>query len=584
MPPRRKQPSGAANRKIKALKQELEQAKASAPSAPPIDEEGIAVFAAKKTEFEELPVYGVPGPKLVGAVEAILTALETGNFHSAAPMFDAMMRDDRVYGVTSVRLNGLFGLPLDLEPALDTKRARAIKEDAEDKFSRIFPLSQVAELQRWGLFLGAGVGQILWDRDGKEWIPYLKVWHARFLRWDWAARKYKLITVQGEIAIEPDDPQWIIYEPYGPRGWLRGLLRSLALPWLIRAWVRNWWARYAEVHGSPIRAGVIPQERNPADEKKFLSQLSAIGSEAVLRLPQGMEGNRFDLKLIEAVGRSTETFQALLSHCDDSIAITVLGQRQSTMGQGGLGSQENAGDSVRLDLKRGDALIGDCLRENILCQWADANYGFPDLAPYIRWKVDPPEDMHKKGQQLQTLAAAIQTFVVSGAPVDVRALLESFNIPLLDEDEMPPDVPGTPDPRPKEKDEGAEQEPAEGDEEPDLEDPAEDAENEPEPETEKLIALSAKLGHLTQAAKQGDAYAMALAASAKRLAAKALGPDLSRVKQAIEASTSIEDLKSRLKSAFKGMDPDKLGELIHKTLIMAKLSGMWSASRDTSRR
>jgi phage gp29-like protein len=241
---------------------------------------------------------------------------------------------------------------------------------------------------------------------------------------------------RGEITIEAGDPEWVVYEPFGPHGWLHGaLMRSVATPWIVRYWTRTWWARHQEVHGQPLRLGVIPATRDPADERRFLSQLSNLAHEAVIRLPQGSEDNRFDVKLLEASSNTWQGFDALLKHCDDSIAIAILGQSQSTRGQGGLGTQENAGESTMMRITRRDALLSDVLREQVLMPWAEANYGSAEAAPYLVWDNDPPEDKEKTAQAAKTVADALVAFKNAGAPLDVRTYLEQLGYPLLSEDE-----------------------------------------------------------------------------------------------------------------------------------------------------
>ena len=315
----------------------------------------IALDASSGTLTEpvkELPVYGVPPPKYVAAIESILIGLEQGQFNMAAQLADSMLRDSCVYATLGVRVDGFIGSRLDLEPAMDTARARRIKEDAEEILTSIFPLPEVAELLRSGILMGVGIAQIVYKRDGKSWTPTIKVFHNKFLRYDWSDHKYKLITADGEITIEPGDKRFVVFEPYGQRGWLRCLMRAIAIPWLIHTWCRSWWARYAEVHGQPIRLGIIPADADPADEKRFLSQLSNLAHEASIRLRQGEPGNQFDVKLLEAIGRSSDTFTGLLTHCEDSIAIAALGQSSSTTGgpDGKLNNAANPGEAVRVGL------------------------------------------------------------------------------------------------------------------------------------------------------------------------------------------------------------------------------------------
>jgi hypothetical protein len=408
----------------------------------------------------ELPLYGASPPTVVGVVNSAIAALEQGMFFAAAYLADGMMRDDRLRSTLDVRIDAITGAVVDMEPAKDTNRARSIKEDYEEIHARAMPQHQVGAMLRNGIMLTVAIGQVLTERAKKSTTPSFRVWNNRYLRWDWLLRRYCLVTEnRGEIVLDPEDPEWIIYEPYGPYAWLNsGAVRSVTTPWLIRYWTRTWWSRYQEVHGHPIRAGIIPTERDPADEKLFLKQLANISHEAVIRLPQGEEGNKFDVKLIEASANGWQGFKALLEHCDQSITIAILGQRQSTEGQGGLGTQKDAGEDTLLKLSRKDALIYEPLREKIIKPWAADNYGDEDMAPYVAPQIEPPEDLAAKAKHLSLLADAVSKFATApdfARHVDIRAMLESFEIPLRPEDQVPPDVPGTPQPLPIDDDSGA---------------------------------------------------------------------------------------------------------------------------------
>lgn len=406
----------------------------------------------------ELPIFGMPPATLVSAVAASLLQLEQGAFYSAAYLWDGMTRDDRIAGALNVRIQGLLGAPFDLLPAGDVDEQLAVKERFEKRWSKIAPSHQVAHLLRNGIGLSVGVAQVLSTRTTKGRDATIRVWNNRYLRYDWMLRQFRLVTQnRGEIAIDPDDEEWLIYEPYGPLGWLNGAaIRSLAMSFLIRHWSRTWWARRQEVHGQPIRAGILPAERDPRDERIFLQQLSNIAHEAVVRLPQGDDGNRFDLKLIEAQGRDWEGFSQLISHADRAITTVLLGQSASTDGQAGLGAQEKPGEAVLIRVLRGDSLVGDVIREGVLMPLARDNDGDPELAPHPNWNVDPPEDVEQKTKALLNVAQAVNT--LSQAPeyakhVDARALLEEHGLPLLPEEQTPPDVPGTPQSRPGDEEE-----------------------------------------------------------------------------------------------------------------------------------
>lgn len=427
MPGPKKQPSGHQKRQAKkAAREEVTQLWAAPRSGDSSKAISNAQFNEKGSAVE-LPVYGVPPPTVVAALNVAITGLEQGMFYAAAYLSDGMTRDDRVRAKLEERIDALTGAEMELEPPKDTARARTIAEDCEACFDDMLPEHQVGKLLKNGRMMGVGIAQIVKTNTENESHPTIRVWNNRNLRWDWTLRKYCLVTQnRGEIALDPDDPEWIIYEPYGPLGWMdSAILRAIALPWLIRYWTRTWWARHQEVHGQPIRLGIIPAERDPADERLFLSQLSNLAHEAVIRLPQGTDGNKFDMKLLEAAANTWEGFEKLLTHCDDSIAISFLGQKQSTNGQGGLGTQENAGESTILRLTRSDARIYVLLRRKVLKTWTQDNYGDAEMAPIPSPQIEPPEDEGERATTDFTVAQTLVQFKTAGAPLDPRKYLES---------------------------------------------------------------------------------------------------------------------------------------------------------------
>lgn len=442
-----KQKSGAQKRREKreredGNKRELERVSRDWLSQPAY--RGSGELFDENAPPVQLPIYGIPPATFVKAVTGAVNQLEQGWFYEPSILWDGMTRDDRVSASLVTRISGLLGMPLKLEPSSESDEAREERDRTEKRFSKIFPSPQLSQLLRYAIGLAVGVAQVKTTRTVKSWTPTIETWSPRYLWYDWTIRRYRMTTQnRGVIVIEPDDPEWIIYEPYGPQGWMHGaLLRSLALPWIIRYWSRTWWSRHTEVHGQPIRVGVVPADRTPSDERTFLGQLSNLAHEAVIRLPAGKDGNRFDVKLIEAQANTWEGFHKIIEHCDRSIEIDILGQSMSTEGQGGLGAQDKAGESTLLRIIRGDALVGETLRERVLVPMCEANTGDGELAPTVTWQTDPPEDLEKKAKAFGVMAKGLTD--LASVPqamsiVDVRALLDQYQIPMIAEDEVEAD-------------------------------------------------------------------------------------------------------------------------------------------------
>ncbi len=80
--------------------------------------------------------------------------------------------------------------------------------------------------------------------------------------------------------------------------------------------------------------------------------------------------------------------------------------------------------------------------------------------------------------------------------------------------------------------------------------------------------------------KRARLYGDAVADRAKALAARALAVDLVAIKDQIDAAQDWDDLRRRILTAYKGMDPKKLAGVVAKARIMANLGGQVSALKD----
>jgi phage gp29-like protein len=392
--------------------------------------------------FTPQPVTQIGTWESARIVDAIIDEMEMGQFFNASLLVDQVLRDDRIRGVLTARIYGLLGRDFKLEPATGIKggegRGRKIAEEIEYYWPEMFPHDALVELMTWGLLLGVGLAQVVTNRVRGESVTTIEVWHPQALRYD-DERGVYLLQPKGmsEVEIEPGDGQWLLFTPYGRRNpGRRGLLRSLGSMYLDRRGERRDRARYSEIHGQPMRVGMSPVGATQEAVEAFARDLSPVGAEPVVVVRQGEDGNKWDVKLVEASGKSQELFEQAIDELDTAIAVLILGQALSTDGQAGLGSNAEAGELVRIDIMRQDNdSLGSTLRDQVLMPYCEFTYGAADLAPYPCWEVDPPEDMTEKAQELSTLADALSKFSTMSAPVDVRAVLEAHKVPMLSEAE-----------------------------------------------------------------------------------------------------------------------------------------------------
>lgn len=380
----------------------------------------------------------------VRIVDAIVDEGEDGYFANTARLVDQVLRDARLCSVLMTRVLGLLGKKLDLEPAKDTAKGRKIAEEIESDWPSMFSHAALTELLIWGIMLGVGLGRIVEDTD--PW--HLEIWHPWCLQWDSDRRQYSVdakgfskiwLTVDknGQF-FDEQGGRWVLYTPFGyDAAGRRGLLRAVHRLYLERQWSHRDRARYSEIFGQPLRFGIAPLNSTKEERDAYRDRLLPLGAESVVVGTQGEDGNRWDLKLVEAAGKSTELFQAQIEQLDREIATLLLGQSQSTDGQGGLGNQEKAGESVRLDIMRADNdTLSDTLRKQFLVPYCEFTYGAGDLAPWVCRDIEPAEDLAAKANEFKSLMEGLSIAKTMGAPVDVRAVLESHNIPMVSEEEQ----------------------------------------------------------------------------------------------------------------------------------------------------
>lgn len=388
-----------------------------------------------------------------GDIQGILRSLKLGQFQAAALLADEILDDDRIEAVTSTRVGALKATPVLVKPSDGKRKSRKIAEelggddDLPGEWDRMFPPSIVGELSLWGNLCNFAVAEITWEpKDGMLW-PRLIHWDTQFVYWDQYSQRYLIQTMNlGPIPLPAvdetptSDGRWVVWCPRGYRqAWRRGLVRALAKKYLMRAWDERDWARYNELHGQGIIKAIVPTG-DVERANGFFSEVANRGAEPVIKCEQGnkAEGNVFDVELVEAVGKTWDTFEAFKKSLDVDIAVLVLGQELTTaVGSSGSRALGDIHNLVRLDKLREDAAIATCLRDQVLTWWAKYNYGDAELAPRPVYDVEPPADANAEAAVLKTLGDGITSLKGAvGDMVDYRIVVEDRGLPTRTEEEM----------------------------------------------------------------------------------------------------------------------------------------------------
>lgn len=523
------------------------------------------------TPARDLPIQTWSEWQDVNLVRSAMRALEVGYFDAATQVIDAMGRDDRINGVLGTRTGALPSLPMTFTPALkaDGRRKKVISDQVEEMFPEMFPDYALTELALWGLMAGIGVGQLIWRFEDTIWVPTLKVWHPRFLNWRWDTRSYWMGTMDGMRELIPGNGEWILYAPWGlQRAWMYGKVRSLFVPWLIRQFGLRDWARYSEVHGLPIKKAVTPAGAESDDKNRFLKEVANLGKENLIVTPRTSPANeydRYDIELVEAVGRSTEAFEHLVEMANSCVSINLLGQNLTTEVKGGSFAATMGHMQIRNDLLTGDAEnLGRCIQQQGLEPFTQINFGDKRLAPLPQWKTKPADDKVTSGTAIKNLGDGLLAIKKIGAKPDVDKLMANFEIPITGPAEDV-DVNALPQPA---------QAPGQG------EDDEKEPGKLPRPKKQKVTASRTKDG-LPEAMIEGQMYADEVAESGAEDGAAIFKPDLRAILELIGEADSLKELQKSLRKKYASMSRDRLAKLMKTAIQLSELSGRYAVQQET---
>lgn len=357
-----------------------------------------------------------------------------GYFDGSSLLLDAVMADPRVQATLHARTAGLLGAPCRFYAAQhrDQEKANEVMQAWSHEFQFIAPRATLGQFLYWGIGLGLAPAELRWDTSRDLWRPELKVWHPQFAWFNLVTRRYIMSTLDGPMEVDPGNGRWLLYTPNGAyRGWMQAAVRSISVPWLIWQLAQRDAARFSEVHGLPILKAVVPIGGDANLKKRFIEAASNLGQESVVMTPQGIDGYKYDLELLEATDRSFEAFFKLMDRCEQSITITLLGQNLTTQAsEGSFAAARVHGDVKQTILEHDEATLQALIYEQIARPWALWNFGDADLAPRTRWDISPTEDQTARVAVLNQFALACQALSSAGVSFDPGALAKEFHLPI----------------------------------------------------------------------------------------------------------------------------------------------------------
>jgi len=204
-----------------------------------------------------------------------------------------------------------------------------------------------------------------------------------------------------------------------------GLMRS-ALPLLMLKHFDLWnWAKFNELFGQPVRYGQYDQEASKEDIAKAETMLEEMGSSAWAVIPDNVKLNFAQA----AQSGSIQAYKDFQQSINETIAVLLLGQSETTETTPGRLGNDNSSEAVRADYQQDDwAFIENVINDEFLqVEWR-LRYG-GELPEEYRFQFDKedPEDYEAN-------ANIVDVLLQNGVPLVKSNVENKTGLKIADED------------------------------------------------------------------------------------------------------------------------------------------------------
>lgn len=380
--------------------------------------------------YRDLPIVAIQNAWTVAQVLGALASHNYGVFAASGQLVDALIADPRIRATLDSRMSGLFSRPMRFKPANDSRAAKECLDAWIEAWPYISSGGALKQIGAYSNLFGFWPAQLVWNDNGPIMKPRIVPWHARYTYYQWDIRKYVAISQDGSLPIFPGDGKWVLHAPRGEyRGWMWGSLRAVAEPWLLRHFAFRDMARFSEVHGIPFRKGIVPAAADEQQRQRFENQLSALGVETTMILPQGVDGmgQDYDVELVEATSQSWQIFPGLVDRCDMDIVLAILMQNLTTEVTGGAFAATQSHMDIRQQgIEDDDVAWKSTLHDQVAEPFAYLNFGDPELAPITDWDVTPEEDKTQAASRFYSFGQSLQILRQGGIKFTSEEKLRAF--------------------------------------------------------------------------------------------------------------------------------------------------------------
>jgi hypothetical protein len=376
--------------------------------------------ARAKLVYRDLPLVTIQNTWSIEQARGALYAHLIGQFYTSGMLCDSILGDDRVTATLNSRASALFGREVRHAAADDSDAARECLELWKRAWPQLYGSAAMREMFDYGTMMGFSHGQLCWDtrRPKLDFAPRLFPWHPVFEWYDWTYRAYMAIGQDAQIPIIPGNGKWVEYAPFGSyRGWVRGALRPVVEPWMLRHFGFRDMARFGEVHGSPTRKGYVPMQGDPVERAAFEQSLVRLGANTAMIVPRGVDStdqSGYDYELVEATSTAWEVHPSQIDRCDMAIVLALYMTNTQVVEGGSYGAVkanlQQRSEATHLDNQSWRRTV----YKDIARPFAYLNCGDANLAPWTWWDVTSREEYGDNAKQLQAVGTAIAALRQAG--------------------------------------------------------------------------------------------------------------------------------------------------------------------------
>lgn len=397
---------------------------------------------------------------------------------------------------------------------------------------------------------GISISEIVWDRRATPWMPARLCWRPMsWFRQDPIDRDLFRLRVDGNT-VHGEDLQpgkWIVHRHPAKTGLSvrSGIAYIIAYSVMFTTFTVADWMAFADTYGQPFRLGKYPPGTDERAQALLHDAVSMMGADAAATVPSSMT-----IDIVQAAKSDGAMFGALASYFNRLKSKLVLGQEATTEAISGGHAVSKEQNEVRGDIRDADAvLVADTLQEQLVDVWTAINYG-PDIDPPIL-SLDFEEN-----EDVKAVLDGAFGIADRGGKVQVKQLRDKLG---LVEPAAGDELLGRSGGRISETPPGEV-----GEVPPALRRPRLAASN------GKQVAIAA---NAAAAAKREAEVQDRLLAALEDAGQPVIDGWIDRIREAINAASSLEDLGVRLLELYPELETDELTTLIGQALALSNVSG-----------